>query len=239
MTVSRLDKILFAQGITGIIVLPYGAATGRNLALSWERYAVASISYSWNLLPCDRVSTDHQENVHLACAELLRRGYSRIGICLPPETAAWENRFWPPACLFWQQSLPASQRLPLFTGKPGETPLSDFQAWLKDSRPEVLVTLTAHEKEWLDELGLRIPHDLDLICLNRPFNSIYTGIEENHDTVGATALELVADQVTHNRLGTPARLRRILIAGTWVEGETLKRPPLESVIDLTTQEQRA
>jgi LacI family transcriptional regulator len=47
------------------------------------------------------------------------------------------------------------------------------------------------------------------------------GVRQNHATVGALALELLAGQLTHNKLGIPEISTTTYVEGTWFDGATL------------------
>lgn len=222
---ARLDRILRSRGINGVVLMPSrnrNRNTPVGLSLPWENYAVATIAYSWKGIAVDSVSAHHRHNVDTAFARLAEKGYRRIGMCLPPEAYDGVDYSWRERHLLWQQRLSPRQRIPLFVGRPGDTPLAKFKAWLQRWKPDVVIGLVGHEKEWLDQLGLLQPGEIGLACLNRPPQSSLSGVEENLETVGAAAMDAVANRILHNEYGLPEHPRLVLIEGTWKEGESLK-----------------
>ncbi len=221
---AKIGRILTARGITGLILeVPYQDADLKGL--NWDHFAMGTIGYTWPTPQVDRVASHHLQSVDLAFSELWKRGYRRIGMSLSHAAVAGGQRtylagFWP-----WYYRIPKEDRIPLFVGIPEDTPLPKFRQWMEKWRPEVLVTLIANEREWLDQLGLGVPRDIGLVCLNRLPGSPYSGIEENHAVIGAATLEIVAAQILHNQCGLPAHPRLILIDGIWGEGGSLNRPP--------------
>ncbi|TXI78947.1 MAG: LacI family transcriptional regulator [Cupriavidus sp.] len=222
---DRIDRILRARGINGLILMPtmqHALGLVGDLTLSWEHYAAATIAYTWSNLPIDRVSSHHRHNLDIAIAELHRRGYSRVGMCLPPEAMNGVDYSWRERFLLWQDRLPPRRRIPLFVGKPEVTALEKFRKWLAKWKPDALVGLIGHEKDWLDELGLRTPEDLGYACINRPPDSRFSGVEENQKVIGAAVMDAVAAQIQRNEFGLPSHPKLILIEGTWVNGNTLR-----------------
>ena len=61
--------------------------------------------------------------------------------------------------------------------------------------------------------------DLDL---SEPDGSV-AGIIQNHPIVGAAAVDLLIQQVSHSEKGVPKFPKLVLIEGTWADGATLKR----------------
>ncbi|XHR31010.1 MAG: LacI family DNA-binding transcriptional regulator [Chthoniobacteraceae bacterium] len=222
MTPKRLNQILNARGITGLILTPPRRPGTDVLQMEWEHFATATIAYEWPAPAIDRVTTHHRHNVQFAFQNLAARGYRKIGMSIPPDATNGVDSSWKAGFLLWQDKQSPKQRVPLFIGKPGITPIAIFQEWLKKWALDAIICLIGHEKEWLDELGLRTPDDIGMVCVNRPLNSTFSGIEENHEEIGAAVVDLVAAQITRNEYGLPRHPKLILIEGTWVQGETIR-----------------
>lgn len=227
MTAGRIDQILNARGISGVILAPPTHPVKSRIDFTWKRYAAAMIAYGWTIPNIDHVAADHLRNVQIAHKQLTLRGYRRIGMCLPPGAVAniGVAAPWKTGYLVWQDQLPESERIPLFIGQPGLTPIERFHDWLKHWKPEAIVCLLGHEKEWLDTLGWSIPADLGLVCVNRPLASEFSGLEERSEAVGAAVTELVISKILQNELGPAEYSKLLLIEGAWVEGGTIRPVP--------------
>jgi LacI family transcriptional regulator len=222
MNPARIDGILQARGINGLVFSPPKVLDVNMTDLTLSRYAMVSITYSWLEPRIDRVATNHRHNVQLAYRKLLEKGYTRIGMCLPEEALWGVDGNWLAGYLLQRELTPRPQQIPLFVGKPGVTPIAKFQGWLKKWKPDAIVGLIGHEKDWLDELKIDIPGEIAIACVNRLPDSSLSGVEENHEVVGATAIEMVAAQIMRNEYGPPAHPRTIFIEGEWVDGETTR-----------------
>jgi LacI family transcriptional regulator len=220
MNMGRINRIIRTRGIKGLVLIPPGHAV-ETQDIQWENYACATIAYSWASPETHRVATDHRHHVDVAYQTLIAQGYKRIGFCLPPEAVEGVNGAWTDRFLLWTRRLALKRPIPLFVGKPGLTPLSKFKQWFSSYKPDALITLIGHENDWLVQMGLRTPVDLSIVCLNRPIESRFSGMEENHEVIGAATAELAINQILHNEQGLPAHPRLILIKGTWRTGETL------------------
>lgn len=224
MSAAAMDRQLYSRGITGVILAaPKGDGTPPAV-LQWDRYALSTISYTWQSPAVDRVSSHHRHNMDCVFAEVLRRGCSRVGLCLPRHAIAGVDSNWMAGYLVGQSHLPKARRLPPFVGTVHDTTAEAFRDWHARWKPDVLITLLGEECQWLRTLGLDYSK-LGIVCLNRPARSNLTGIDENNEIVGATACDLVVNQITHNEYGLPAHPKLILIKGTWREGETLRPSP--------------
>ncbi len=237
MTPARLDRILQARGITGIILAPpyHG---NRSLQMDWRAYSAVGVGYGWEAQELNRVVYDNLQNFITAFNELRKLGYKRIGTVLG-ETFTYGNRYgtkWYTGFLECQNALPKKQRIPVFAGQnqPGENqvpvfagasdqnPLEPFRIWFEKWKPDALLTLTGKEIQWLERLGLNVPADVGMACLSQPSEDHFARIEEKGDIVGATALEMVAAQMGRNELGPPVHPKVTMIEGRWVSGRTTK-----------------
>lgn len=232
---SRVDRILTARGINGIILAPpyHG---NRSLKLSWNRYAAIGVGFGWEEQELNRVVHDSLYNYTIAFNGLRKSGYRRIGTVIHRDLVEGSRRGvkWYTAYLDCQNSLPKNEQIPLLpysseldqnrpTADSGKTVCHDFTKWIQKQQPDALLTTTGQgESEWLHEMGLDIPRDIGLACLALPQNSKLAGIREKSDVVGATAVELVAAQIAHNELGLPAHQKTMMIEGQWVDGCSIR-----------------
>ncbi len=219
---SRIERMLYARGINGLILPSAGPHASDDIALAWSRYSSAAIAYDWRLPGIDRVATHHRHNVEMTFQRLRTMGYKRIGMCLPPEGWSGVDSNWRAGFYLAQDEVPKSARFPAFVGKPGLTPVSTFERWLKKWKPDAIVGLIGHEMEYLDALKIKVPDDLGLACVNRPMNSHFSGVDENHRLVGETVAELVISGILRNDYGPSDHSKLILVEGKWVEGKTLR-----------------
>jgi LacI family transcriptional regulator len=224
MSAEAINRQLHARGITGVILAAPQFLTPNPPILHWDRYALSTISYSWNTPDIDRVSSHHRHNMDHIFGEVTRRGYRRIGLCLPTNAVGGVDSNWMAGYLVGQSHLPRSCRLPLFVGTVHDKSTDSFHAWYERWRPDVLITLFGEERLWLESLGHTFA-EVGLVCLNCPPKSDLSGMDENNVEVGATACDLVVNQITHNERGLPSTPKLILIRGKWKEGVSLPGKP--------------
>ena len=222
MSAAKVDRILFARGIRGLILAPPYLGN-RRLAMKWNRYACVGTGYAWEQQQFDRVAHDHDQNIVLACQKLSAMGYGRIGLSLPAFFANGRGARWLDGYLRCQHASPKARRIPVFVGSVEEDSFAGFRRWQAAWRPDVLLTLYGHEKKWLEEMGLRMPRDMGLACVIRPPGSTYAGINDRYDEIGAATVELVASKIAFNQFGISKNPRLILIEGNWVDGKSVRR----------------
>lgn len=219
---KALDRILQARGIRGVILAPPYRAN-RSLALDWEHYICVGCGHAREPQLFDRVANDHAQNVIIAFKELSAMGYTRIGLSLPGNTSKVPELKWMSGYLEAQNRLPRKQRIPLFTGDSPDPSLAEFCVWFRKWRPDVLLSLTGHDKIWLDSMRQQVPRDIGLACLVRQPGSSMAGVDEKNEVIGASAIEWVASRIVRNEFGVPEHPKLILIEGAWRDGATLER----------------
>lgn len=220
VTPETIDRQLYSRGIGGVILTAPKIPDGTMPGMRWERYALATISYTWERPLIDRVSSHHRHNMDVTFAEILRRGYKRIGFCLPRPAIAGVDANWMAGYLVGQSHLPRARRLTPFIGTVHDTPTAVFRDWLRRTRPDVIITLLGEEAEWMRRLSVDFGQ-LGLACLNLSSSSNLSGIDENNKVVGQTACDIVVNQITHNERGLPSHPKVILVEGSWREGVSL------------------
>ncbi len=219
ITARRLTKILLARGIHGIIVGPSSYGRG-HMTLEWENFSSIILGHSIFEPRLHRVVNNQKQTVEFALRKARSKGYRRPGLFL----SRWQDvrcdlNFTAGYYAVSAGKLPVIPPL-LFDGmNKGNT-----QAWLKKFRPDVLLGSGIESLQFLQSLdpgiGLTKGYvDLDLF---EPDGSV-AGIVQNHPIVGAVAVDLLIQMVSHSEKGVPKFPKLVLIEGTWTEGATLPR----------------
>jgi len=218
MSPARLDRVLHSRGITAVILAAPRREGGAPLRIRWERYACVTSGYTWGEPAVDRIVPHHRHHVGMAFGELTRRGYRRIGFCLPTSAQPRVDENWLSGWLLCQHHLPARRRIPLFTGSPWDATRDDFARWHERWRPDAILSLRGNELPWMDALGLRAGREVAMVCLYPPERPGITHIDENNVVIGEMLCDLALAHLVHNEKGIPAHPRLIVVEGSWVEG---------------------
>jgi LacI family transcriptional regulator len=234
MTADKLDRILQARGINGII-LPPPYLSNRKLKLTWERYAAVGVGFGWEEQDLDRVVYDDFRNYVTAFRNLQRLGYMRIGTVLSNQFVQGHRggNQWYPAYLDCQSTIAKTARIPVFSGStpmPGEAFTAEmehklpgeFREWFLKWKPDALITLVGHEKQWLDAMNLKVPRDVGLVCLAQTAGAAFAGIDEKGELIAEAAVELVAAKIARNEFGLSDHPKVMMVQGAWVDGPTVK-----------------
>ncbi len=240
----RMNGILQARGIAGLLVASHLPEHDRPLLLDWPKFSAVKIDCPPKALALHHVATNHLAIVRLAVARIRAAGYRRIGMVMPHWWDELADLAWSAGFLAEQQRIPPTDRIPILHfsmpaagGLPAamrETtvPSRPFAEWLREHRPEVLLAKSQFVQPQLEALGLVVPRDLAFVELHLDPDARAAGVRHNCERVGALAAESLVGQLQQNTFGMPEVPTALLVEGTWVDGETLpllsERLPLDA-----------
>lgn len=224
LTPGRLDTILEARGIRGVIVSPQTAEMP-VAKLNYSRLAAATFGYGLREPSLHRSAGNMTLAMHLATSELAKRGYKRIGLAITQWVDDRAESAYSATMLFYQLQIPEKDRIPLFLFPSNDLARgkSAFLKWFKRYKPDALVSFDQWVPDWLKEAGCRIPEDVGFVV--HDWTSKMTGmagIDHRRNHVAAAAVDLVVAQLMQNEIGLPEAPRQILIPPKWRENASVR-----------------
>ncbi len=239
MSQERLGQILYSRGINGLIIASHGREMGDALAFDWANFSAVKIDYFPHQPQLHNVTNNQCDIARLAMQKVLAAGYRRIGFVMHRGWDHAVDHLWTAGYLCEQQVLSAKEKLPphLFPApEPVERWLNEnksdvavepgpFKAWFEKYRPEVIISKGSFVLPALQAMGLRVPKDVAFVdvFLDKP-DGVTAGVRQNHTTVGALAVEILAGQLQHNKYGVPEIPTTTYVEGTWHGGATCPMP---------------
>lgn len=224
MSLAGLDRILRSRGIRGIVLMPTGRFENFP-SFEWGRYACVASGcwYGWNV---DRVCSDQVKNVVNALDRLRSYGYERVGMVLNNMYTQSDGlgTKWGTGYLGYQVKLPKPHRIPLLSGDIWTLPVKKFHDWYSKWKPQAILTLVGHEERWTTELGLAVPEEVGMACIDRPSGTHFAGIEPTSHFEGALLAEMLAGKMSRNEYGLSKRSIQTVVEGQWIDGETVAVP---------------
>jgi DNA-binding LacI/PurR family transcriptional regulator len=222
LSLPRLETVLFARGIRGILLPPHPVGV-QWTGFSWDHFSAMRFGRS---IPAPRlhvVSSDQVANAMLAFREMRQRGYTRIG--LVTGRAAERGALHKAGFMMAQEWVAPALRLPLLTIDDRDLSAGQrhLHRWLRDTRPDAILSDMAEARAMLEEIGCRVPDDVGLAALSIVDGCAAAGIDQHPDEIGWVAVLLVLSLMNDGVQGVPAIFRQILVEGSWVDGDTLPR----------------
>lgn len=218
---ESLTRMLLARGVQGIIIAPPWLESAHSL-VDWSLFTSVMLDESSAPPYVNRVAVDYFAAMRTAIDQALALGYKRPGYCRTEFFDLVSIGRYSGAFLFYQEKLPAKDRIPLPPIPPSGT--NNFIEWFRTHRPDVLITSEKETLNRLHTIGIKVPEQVGLIHLN--LNSgvaDWTGIDQQHELLGSAAIDILSAHINRNERGVPLNKKEMLIEGRWVEGSTTRR----------------
>lgn len=232
LTPKRLERILIARNIRGLLVPPVRASVDWA-GFDWGRFSVVHLGRGAEGLPLfHSVTSDQTANTVLAFQEIRARGYSRIGF-VGHRTMGWdflggflqaqqivEAKASQVPPLLFEKTLLAQQRVESW-----DTPemAVRFRTWVKRWKPDAIITESPEVLALVKKTERRGTTKVGVAGLNVRDLPYDAGIDQNPEETGRVATLALLALLNENDRGIPVIQREILIKGTWVDGESLPR----------------
>jgi LacI family transcriptional regulator len=220
---EHLAKIIDARGIRGLIAVgPFAdGVIPAKFGRIWQSTATIIIGARPIRPALSAVTDDHFSTAARAMLEVARLDYTRPGLCLQSGfDYRDEHRFIGGVAAEQVPSSPRD-RIPPFSFRPDAEKI--FRLWFKRHRPDVILTLHAEIRDWLEAMGLSAPADIGLVHLDRTAGlSGWAGMQQRHDQIGFAAVDMLIGQLQRNEFGPPPFQKCMFVYGTWLPGETVR-----------------
>lgn len=220
---ARLEKILRARNIRGILIPPHGALDLKWGEFRWDDFCIVRFGHSVPKPRAHLVTSDQLTDGMIAFENIWSKGYRRIAYVTTRDTAVKGARF---SAGFLQGQLKVRARAqlrPLLLSDE-KNPAEDREqlaTWLRKARPDAILTDIQYLHGLLTKCGYHVPEDIGLAVTSVLDGNAKAGIDQNSRESGKAAVQLLISLINHNERGVPGICRELLIEGRWVDGDTL------------------
>ncbi|MCU0792002.1 MAG: LacI family transcriptional regulator [Opitutaceae bacterium] len=217
----RLQQIIEARGIDGLIIAPF-PHLGFRLDLDFSRLAYVSIGHTLTEVPANRIEAATYHNMRTVLDATLERGWKRPGAVIHHRlNAAVENRLLGAYLAYGQEREGSNTVPPLLCDERDLTP-ERVLAWVKKHRVDAVIGGRGVIVDWLNEAGLRVGRDIGFAHLDcAPYSTTLAGMDQRLAEVGGTAVEMLGEQIQANMRGIPRIPKMVEIYGVWHDGPTM------------------
>lgn len=218
---ARLDTILQARGIRGLLVLPIAQKVDLS-GLDWSHFAGIYTDYLIEHPALHAVCSDHYRSMVFAVQRLHDLGYRRLGLVMHADHDARLLHRWEAAFHAYHQHHAKKEALPPLILPELERPA--FIRWFKAKRPDAVLCHRAEVMEWMKECGASIPETHGFCCLNVTSNTeTCAGLDLQPALLGSRGIELLIAALHRNDCGVPEHTSTTTIPAVWVDGPTLRK----------------
>ena len=163
MPPHRLEKILLARNVPGILIPPWWQGKYPDWGdFRWERFCLVCFGHTIHAPRVHLVTADQFFDSVLAYDNIRKNGYQRIGL-VTTAAAGKKLRFLAGYVFAQSQDSDGGRLAPLlFPENPGQKEQPEFVAWLKKAKPDAIFTDQAALPDMLVNAGYRVPQDIGL-----------------------------------------------------------------------------
>lgn len=217
---ARLDTILQARGIRGLLLLPIAGKADLS-GLDWTHFAGIYTDYLIEKPALHAVCPDHYRSMVFAVQRLHDLGYRRLGLVLHADHDSRLLHRWEAAFHTYHEHHAQKEALPPLVLP--ELERKAFIRWFKTKRPDAVLCHRAEVMEWMKECGARIPETHGFCCLNVTSNiQPCAGLDLQPVLLGSRGVELLIAALHRNDCGVPDHPSTTTIPAIWVDGPTLR-----------------
>ena len=220
---KKATSVLKARGVAGLIV-PGIFEASRQPQLDWEAFSGVNLG-TGRYSPCyHSVLADNFQSVRLMTEMMRLADEPRPGFALFSTLYEVDELIHlKAACLLEQSRWKPAQRLPCLDQGHNR---ALFLEWFERYRPTAIITFSPSPCHWLQEMGLRIPDDVRLACLNLPSQGVedkvldkISGVVNYAEVLGTVAVEMLDKLIRSHEIGPPEIPTRLLVPPKVVERE--------------------
>lgn len=220
---DRLQRILTARGVRGILIPPHphGLALPR---FDWAAFSLVRLGTSVKHPRAHVVSSDQSNCAQLAFDRIRERGYRRIGFVTSRRYDRDTGGHFRAGYLSAQDAAPPSGRplSALFLAEESTPADHDLLIrWLKKEKPDAVIASHPRLRTLLQKAGVRVPRDLAAAALSVLDGNFDAGVDQNAVEIGQVAVRTLAGLIQQNERGVPEFCRRVLVEGRWIDGPSL------------------
>ena len=230
---ARLNRILETRGINGLVVASHMRELDIALHFEWNHFSAVKIDYFPHEPALHNVTNNQCGIVRLAMRRVIAMGYRRIGFVMHRGWDHSVDHLWTAGFLCEQANLPVADRIPMLLFPDAEpidawmaeskshvvAPSDSFRRWYEEHKPEVIISKASFIQPCFSERGLHTPRDVAFVdVFLDDATGRLAGVRQNHEAVGAIAVEILAGQLHHNKFGVPQIPTTTFVEGTWFDG---------------------
>ena len=220
LSVARLNSVLRARGIPGVIFLPFHQ---RQDLSNFNLGELATVSMDHRLINprLHTIQPDHYLSIRSVVDTLTGRGYQRIGLCLEARKDERVDHKWSSGFhSFYRLKERKMEVPPLITNTLDR---KTVLAWFRRHKPDLIISHEQNIVAWLEGLGLSVPEDIGFFRINITERSKpCAGLDLMPEQLGATAVETVVGMLHRREQGPPRFPNSISIDARFTDGPTLR-----------------
>lgn len=220
----RVDQMLQARGIRGIILSPSADRLYPHYWLPWDRYSCVVVGSSLRNRGLFRVQHDHYRGGIELLKAVRHLGYRRPGFVVSSSFHERTLRCYTAALAAFSDSLQANEDAACLLENWRDP--QRVWTWMAEYRPDMLLVESLGLATRLEKLGITAPGTVPMAILGlNHLNEKWAGIYQKCERIGEEAMKALAWKLQNRETGTMADPPVLSIAGSWTSGHSLPAAP--------------
>ncbi|PTX95809.1 LacI family DNA-binding transcriptional regulator [Opitutus sp. ER46] len=220
-----LQRMLRSRGVEGLVLLPIASPSDLGSLLDWSGFAVVTTTYGVLAPQFHRVVPHQFGNALEICRQLAQLGYRRIGLVLPAEQDVRVHHGFS-AAVAWQSMIGGTDFVRPLIHRGPVPEAAEVRGWFKHEHPDVIIAEGDKSCRPLAALlDLKVPGRVGFVSANKAERSLFAGMDERPEEIGATAIEQLAAMIQRGEKGPPTVPKVTMIDGQWLAGRSVSQSP--------------
>jgi len=220
-----MQKRLLKRGVLGLLIPPHPPETDWT-GFDWNHFSLMRFGMTVKWPDSNLVTADQQGAMVMAVSRIHERGYRRIGLIYSEAHDQSMGGGYYGGFLWAHRVLAIQNFLPPLDSDCKTPELADrtrrnLKTWMKEHRPDAILSASVEAVSFLYELGCRIPEDVGLAGMSVNDIAADAGVDQGSENIGRIATEMLIKQISLKEQGIPADPCRILVECRWRDGKTL------------------
>ncbi len=223
LRLPRLQGVLEARGINGILILPLDIAQDMS-EFDFSNFSAVQMDHCLIEPQINTILPDHYISMVHTLENLKRFNYQRIGLYVGGRRDRRIKNKWSAAFQSFMQHYASYENNEPYVRETFDE--KSFLDWFEKTRCEVIISDKQIIIEWLKQEGYRVPEDVGFFRLNHTERTApCAGLNLNPQRLGVAAVETLVGQIHRLEKGVPEYVKTTTIEATWVDGPTLIPQP--------------
>lgn len=222
LTEARLERILLARGIRALMLAP-PSGNHASPKFNWDHFSVVAIGRRLDPLSVNRVTGDVYHTYYAMMHELYETGYRRPALFFLQKHDRNIRSEVSAVFEFFSRNYFKIEKPLLYLYDHPDPSKDEIRSWLREAKPDVVLSQFPLMREVLREEKQIIPDDVGYVNLvpNPPKGD--ARINNNGLIIGATAVDLLTAQIYRNERGLPKYPKITQIEGKFMKGRTVRK----------------
>jgi LacI family transcriptional regulator len=215
MNPARLEKILLARGVRGILLGPRWQ-TDPQVEFDWTKFSAVLVGEAFSGPNISRVCNDHVHSTETTLEKLAGLGYQRVGVALLDRDEKVRGFDYLLGVEQFRRHRGRSPRVSTLLFESFDP--AELRSWVKREQLDAVVSLTVEPWDVVKQLKAPDGRPVGYANLSVRSGTPWAGIEQHYDQVAATGVDLLRAQMLSGERGTQPLTKILLVRGVWRDG---------------------